>query len=102
MPARAGMKILKLGPVEQVQPLVRILHRMAVNDARGDGDAGAGGGAQESLEFLRRSETGGDGEEVADVVAERAVVRVLHDGHKLHGVVTEVGDARQDALRELL
>ena len=38
-------------------------------------------------------------EEVADVVAERSVVRVLLDRHELDGVVAELRDARQDVRR---
>src|SRR5688572_12958201 len=54
------------------------------------------------LQFLGRAEARGRREEVADVIAERSVVRMFLNGHQLDRVVTGLGDARQYVRRELI
>ena len=77
LPARAGVEILVVGAVEVVQAFVRVLHRVAVDEVEQHAHAQAVGGVDQVLQFLRRAEARGDREEVADVIAERAVVRML-------------------------
>jgi hypothetical protein len=55
----------------------------------------------EVLQVFRRTATRRNGERVRDVISERAVVRVLHHRHELHGVVPTGGDARQDVVGKL-
>ena len=59
-------------------------------------------GVHQPLELLGCPETRAGGEEIGHLIAERAVVRVLLDGHELNGVVTRRGDAGEDAIGELL
>ncbi len=56
LPARAGVEILVIGAVEQVQALLRVLHRMAVDDIQQHANAQAVGGVDQRLQFLRRAE----------------------------------------------
>ena len=53
------------------------------------------------FEIVGIAETAGRGEEVADLIAERAVERMLHDGHELHDVVARVLDVGQHVIGKL-
>ena len=59
------------------------------------------GGVDKALQLLRGAEARGRREEGGDVVAEGAVVWMLHDGHELHGVVAGLLDAREHVVAEL-
>ena len=54
------------------------------------------------LQVLGRTETRTWREEIGDMIAKRAVIRMLRDGHKLDGVVAVRLDARQYLLGKLL
>jgi hypothetical protein len=56
---------------------------MTVNDVEKHGKTHAMCGVDEALEVLGRSVSRRDGEERGDLVAERGVVRVLHNGHPM-------------------
>ena len=56
----------------------------------------------EAFQFLRCAEAVRRSVEARDVVAERAVIRMLLYGHYLYGVVAVVGHARQYVLAEFL
>ena len=58
-------------------------------------------GVDERLEVVGRAEARGGGKEGADVVAEGAVVRMLHDRHELDDVVAGLLHARKHVVAEL-
>ena len=58
-------------------------------------------GVDERLEVVGRAEARGRGKEGADVVAEGAIVRMLHDRHELHNVVAGLLDAWKHIVAEL-
>ena len=50
------------------------------------------------FQFLRPSEPGGSGKEIAHLIAEGAVIGMLHNGHQLHSIVARLVDAGQDMI----
>ena len=54
------------------------------------------------LQILGGAELGGSSEEIADLIAEGAVVGMFHDGHDLNGVVTQSLDPGQGLFFEFL
>ena len=64
-------------------------------------DAHAVGLVHEVFEILGVPEAAGGGKEVRHLIAEGAVIRVLHDRHELHGVVPEVLHPRQHVVGKL-
>ena len=101
-PLWAGVEILVLGSVELVESVVDVLDRMAMDQVQQHAQTQAVGRVDQVFEVLGRAEAGRRSVEVAHVISEGAVVGVLHDGHELHGVVAEVGDARQHLFGELV
>ena len=83
------------------QPLVLILHGMAVYDVHDHGNAHRVSLVDERLQFLRRAETAAGSEETAHMIAETAIVRVLLHCHNLYAVVTLMSYARQYIVAEL-
>ena len=55
----------------------------------------------ECLEVVRRAVPRGRGEEIADLIAERRIIRMLHDRHELHRVIAVLLDTRQNIAHEL-
>ena len=49
----------------------------------------------QSLELLRSAETRAEGEKIRDLIAERPVIGMFLQGHKLQGVVAQLMDTRQ-------
>lgn len=60
----AGRRVLAVGTVEPVQPLVQILDVMRMYQIHDHGQVERMGASDESLEFLRRSETRRRGEKL--------------------------------------
>ena len=96
--ARARVEVVRA--VKFVDPLVEVLHVVGVHEVHDDRQPQFVGPADELLELLGGSEARRGGEEARDVVAERAVVGVLGDGHQLHGVVAVLFYNGQDLLGE--
>ena len=98
----ALVEVEVVGVVEHVQPVRHILRRVRVNHVQQDCDTHAVCSVNQLLEFVRSAIATAGGEEAVDLVAERSVVGVLHDGHELDDVVSEVLDAWKYILCELL
>ena len=98
--AFTGVKILIGGAVEAREPFVFVFDGVGVNEVDDDGNTGLMSGVDELFELFGGSESGGGGEEVGDVIAERAVVGVFHDAHELDGVVSGLNDAGQGLYAE--
>ena len=96
----ARRRVEVVGAVEFGDPFVEVLHVMGVHEVHDDGQPQPVRPPDELLELLGGAEAGRGGEEAGDVVAERAVVGVLCDGHQLHGRITVGLDARQDGVGE--
>ena len=76
------------------RPYIDVLGSVAVDDVHDDQQAHAVRSVHQELQVLWRPRARGDGEEICDVVAEAAIVRVLHDGHELTwGKCTKQGAA---------
>ena len=97
----ARMEELVHRAVKAVDALGGVLNRMGMHQIQQHGQAKAVRLVDERLELVRRAVPGGRGEEVAHLIAEARVIRMLHDGHQLHGVVAVRLDARQDVRHEL-
>ena len=91
----AGRRVLAVGTVEPVQPLVQILDVMRMYQIHDHGQVERMGASDESLEFLRRSETRRRGEKTRYVVTETAVIGMFGHSHQLHCIVSRPLDARQ-------
>lgn len=63
---------------------------MAVNNIEKDGEAQAMSRIDKALEVFRSSVAGRGSEEGGDLVAERCIVRVLHDCHPGEAEVSSV------------
>src|ERR1051325_1632900 len=75
---------------------------MAMHQIEKNAHAHAMRGIDESLEIVRRSKTRADGEEVANMIAERSIIRMFLDRHQLDGIVAKCRDARQNVAREFI
>ena len=99
--AGAVVEVLIRRAVEKGETIALVLDGVGMDNVHDDGQAHAVRLVHQRLQLLRRAETGARGEEVGDVVAEAAIVRVLHDAHQLERVVAGLLDAGEDLLREL-
>ena len=102
LPTIAVMEILIAGTIEVTESLEFILHCMAVHEIHDHMHAATVRVIDESLQFIRRTETAGSCKEVRYMVAEGAVIGVLLDGHDLDAVIAELVDTRQHIAAELL
>ena len=100
--ALACMKILEISAVKEVDALADVFHRVGMNEVHDDQQAHAVRCVNQLHQILGRTETRTRREEIGDMVAKRAVIRMLGDGHELDGVVAVRLDARQDVLGEFL
>ena len=73
-----------------------------MDDVEQHRDAHAVSGIDQRAQTVRCAEAGGNGIEIGDLIAEGAIVGMLHDGHDLQGVITEITHAGQDPLAELI
>ena len=83
----AVVEILVRRAVEIAESLQFVLHGMAVHEIHDDLHTPAVGIVDQRLQFVRRTEAAGSGEEIGHMVSERTVVRVLLDGHDLDAVI---------------
>ena len=97
-----GVKVLVIRSVEATEAFGFVLDRVAMHDVHDHSQAERMGVVDEVLQLFRGAEARGSGEETADMIAERAVIRVLLNGHDLDGVVSIVSHARQDVDPEFL
>ena len=100
--ARAAVEVQRVAVVEHVEAVEHVLAGVRVHDVQQDGDAHAVRGVDQRFEVVGEAVARGGGEEGVDLVAEGGVVGVLHHGHELDGVVTELLDARERVVREFL
>jgi len=91
--ACTAQEILIIGTVETSEALHFILNSMAVYNIHDDSDSHAVGVVYQLFQLFGRTETGRGGEEAADVITERAVVRMLLYRHDLYRVVSFAGNA---------
>lgn len=82
-------------------PIFGVLTRMGMHNIQQDGQSQLVRSINQALELLGRSVSGTDGEERGDLVSKGRIVGVLHDGHHLDTVVSELGDSGQDVVPEL-
>ena len=92
--ARSGMEILIAAPVEMRKPVALVAHRMAVHEIHDDAKPHAVGGVDKRLQVVGRTEPRRCGKERRDVITERPVIRMFHNRHQLHRIVTGRLDAR--------
>ena len=100
--ARAVEEEAAVGAVEAVDAVEHVLGRVRVHEVEVDGDALPVRLVDERLELLGRAVAARRREERRHLVAEAGVVRVLHDGHELDGVVALLLDVRQHVLAEVV
>ena len=86
-------KELAVGSVKARDSFRGVLDRVGVDDVQQHGQAQLMGPVDQGLQFVRRPVAGGSGVKIADLIAERAVIRVLHDGHQLHRVIAVFFDS---------
>ena len=88
--------------VKEVEAFPGVLAGVGMDHVQKHRDAQLMGFINKPFQRLGSSETGGDRKEIADLVAERAVVGMLHDRHDLNGVVAKLVDAGQNVFPELI
>ena len=89
------------GAVEHVDALGGVLDGVGVDHVQQHPDAHFVGLVHQILQILGLAEPGGSGIEVGNLVAEGAVVGMLHDGHQLDGVVAGFLHMGQGVVSEL-
>ena len=89
MPAISVVRVQAVASVKAADTLPFVLHGVGVDDVEDDGDAHAVGRVEELHQLLGGAEAERRREEVGNLVAERPIVRVLLDGHKLYRIVTQ-------------
>lgn len=96
------MEVEVVAAIEHVQPIQHILGRVAVDDVEQDGDAHAVRGVNQLLQVVWESVAAAGREEAVDLVAKACIVGMLHDGHQLDDVVSQVLNPGEVVLRKLL
>mmetsp|Transcript_10693 Transcript_10693/g.29307 ORF Transcript_10693/g.29307 Transcript_10693/m.29307 type:complete len:435 (+) Transcript_10693:1707-3011(+) len=100
VPACTSMEVHAVCAVEHVDAIHGILGGMAVDNVHEHHHAEPVGFINEGLQVVRGAKPGGRAKEVGNMVAERAVVCMLLDGHDLDSVVARLADARQHVTPE--
>ena len=88
------MEELPLSAVEHVDALGCVLHRMGMHDVQQHADAQPVRLVDQILEVLRAAKPAGGSKETGHLITKASVIRMFHDGHQLHGVVSSFLDAR--------
>jgi len=96
----ALMEVEAFLAIESGKAFRKVFDGVGMDNVHEDGDAESMGGVDEVAEVIGRAAAGAGGEVVRDVVAERAVVGMLRDGHELDDIVAEAGEARKDVIGE--
>ena len=97
----AGLEELIVASVKAVDALGGVFHRMGMHQIEQHAQPQRVRLVNQRLEVVRCAVPRGRGEEIADLIAERRVIRMLHNGHQLHGVVAVLFDPRQNIAHEL-
>ena len=97
----AVMEELPGGAVEHIDALGSVLDSVGMDYVQQNPDAQLVSFVHQVLQVLGLAEPGGGCIEVGDLVAEGAVVGMLHNGHQLDGVVTGFLDMGQGIVGEL-
>ena len=84
------------GTVEHVDALGGVLHRMGVDHVQQNPQSQLMGLVHQIFQILGLAEPGRGGIEAGHLIAEGAVVRMLHNGHELHRVISGFFDLRQN------
>ncbi len=98
----AAVEVQVIRSVKIGQALQRIFHTVAVDNIHDDGDALAVGVVHQGLELLRGTKTRAEGKEIAHLIAEGTVIRMLLQGHDLQGIVAQFFYTRKDIPAEFL
>ena len=93
--ARPGVEVCFAETVDGGDPLDFVFDRVRVDEVDHHSQSHAVRFVDEALEVVRGAEAPRDREEVGDVIAETAVIRVPRYRHQLDGVVTGFADAGQ-------
>ena len=102
MALRAAVEVQRIVTVEIAEALELVLDHVRMHDVHDDGDALGMRGVDECLELLRSAEARAQREDVGDLIAEGAIVRMLLKGHDLEDIVAQVRDLGQHIPAEIL
>ena len=83
----ALMEKLPYGTVKHVDAFHSILDRVGVHQIQPHTDAPLVSLVYQVFQIIRLAKPGAGSEEVSNLVAKASVIRVLHNGHKLNGIV---------------
>ena len=98
----AGMEILIVRAVKLIDTLPGVGSSMRMNNIQQHGNSHLMGGIDQRPQLIRCAVLGGSGKEIRHLVAKGSIVRMLHDGHDLNGVVAQRLDPGQCILPELV
>lgn len=98
----AAMEVLVVSTVKLIQAIKDVLGGVTVDDIEQHGNTHGVGSVYQLLEILGWAVSAACREEAVHLISETGIVGVLHDGHELNGVVSQVLDARKHGLGELL
>ena len=101
MPAAlSGQEVLVVGAVQLVQTLAGVRAGVGVHHVQQYEQVQLVGLVDEILQILRIAVPGGCGVEIRHLIAEGGVVGMLLNGHQLHRVVAQIGDALEVVVRK--
>ena len=97
----ACVEELPFGAVKHIDALGGVLDCMGVHHIQQHPDAHFMGLVHQILQILRLAKPGGRGKEIGDLIAEGAIIGMLHNGHELDGVVAGLLHMGQDIVGKL-
>ena len=94
------MEELPGGAIKHIDTFCGILDGMGVYHIQQNPQPHAVGGIDQIFQIFRLTKPGGSSVEIGDLIAKGTVVGMLHDGHKLDGVVTGFLDMGENIIGE--
>ena len=92
---------LPYSAVKHIDALGSILDSVGMNNVQKHPDTHFMGLVDQILQVLRLAEPAGGGKEIGNLVSEASVIRMLHNGHQLNGVVAGFFDMGKDNISKL-
>ena len=95
------MEELVLSTIKHIDALGGVLHCMGVNHIQQYPDTHFMSLVHQVFQILRLTKPGGSCEEAGHLITKGTVIRMLHNGHQLHGIVACFLDSGQGVIRKL-
>lgn len=96
------MEIEMVAAIKHVQAVEHVFRSVTVDHVEQNGNSHTMSRINELFQIVGSPVATASSEETVDLIAEACIVCMLHDGHQLDDIVTQVLDPREDILRKLL